>query len=415
MKQSKLFTKVSKDKLKDEVSINAQLLIRGGFVDKLMSGVYSFLPLGLRTLKKIENIIREEMNRIEGQEVLMPALLPKEIWEKTDRWKYPEMFKLKNRAEKEFSLGWTHEEVVTSLVKKFVDSYKSLPVSVYQFQTKFRDELRAKSGMLRGVEFPMKDLYSFHATESDLDKYYDRVTEAYFNVFKRCGLGGETFLTSASGGAFCKYSHEFQTVNPSGEDEIYLCKKCKLAINKEIIEEEKHQCSKCKSKDLEIKKSIEVGNIFKLRDKYTTPLEFTFKDKDGKKNPVLMGCYGMGLGRIMGAIVEVHHDDKGIIWPKEISPFDIHLIPLGENDKVKKASEAVYEELCSLGVEVLYDDRDKSIGEKFAEADIIGINLRMVVSERTLEKDSVEAKERNEKEAKLVKINQIKNYAKNIK
>jgi len=415
MKQSKLFTKVSKDKLKDEVSVNAELLVRAGFVDKLMSGVYSFLPLGLRVLGKIENVIREEMNAISGQEVFLPALHPKEVWDKTDRWKYPEMFKLKNRTGKEFSLGWTHEEIITPLAKKFVKSYKDLPVYVYQFQTKFRDELRAKSGLLRGVEFLMKDLYSFHLDEKDLEDYYEKVKKAYFNIFERCGLKKETFLVLASGGAFSKYSHEFQTVTPFGEDEIYLCKNCKLGINKEIIEQEKHSCVKCGNKNLEVKKSIEVGNVFKLNDRFSKPLGFTVKNKEGKDQTVLMGCYGIGLSRLMGAAVEVHHDDKGIIWPKEISPFDIHLIYLGQDEKTKKAADKVYEELSSLGIEVLYDDRDKSIGEKFAEADLIGINLRMVVSERTLEKNSIEVKERNEKEAKLVKINQIKNYAKNIK
>jgi prolyl-tRNA synthetase len=415
MRQSQLFSQPKKESPKDETSINAQLLIRGGFVDKLMSGVYSYLPLGLRVFKKIENIIREEMNKIGGQEVLMPALHPKEIWEKTDRWKYPEMFKLKNRAEKDFGLGWTHEEVVTPLVGKFVKSYKNLPVYVYQFQTKFRDESRAKSGLLRGVEFSMKDLYSFHATEEDLDGYYEKAKAAYFNIFRRCGLEKETFLTSASGGAFSKYSHEFQTITPFGEDEIYLCQKCKLAVNKEIIEEEKNQCPKCKNKDLEVKKSIEVGNIFKLKDKFTTPLKFNFKDKDGKEKPVIMGCYGIGLGRLMGAVVEIYHYEKGIIWPEEVSPFDVHLIQIKGSPEVEKAAEKLYKDLEAAGIDVLYDDREKSVGEKFAEADLIGIGRRLVVSERTLEENSVEFKKREEKESKLIKLGDAKSYDKLFK
>lgn len=409
MLQSELFYKTSKEAPKDEKSINAKLLVEAGFIDKLMAGVYSYYPLGFKVLKNIENIIRDEMNKIGGQEVFLPALHPKENWQKTDRWKYPEMFKLKSRAEKDFSLGWTHEEIITPKVKKFVNSYKDLPVYVYQFQTKFRDELRAKSGLLRGVEFLMKDLYSFHKDEQDMDEYYEKVKDAYFKIFKRCGLGKETFLTIASGGAFSKYSHEFQTITPFGEDEIYLCSKCKIAINKEIIKEENYQCSGCKNEKLEVKKSIEVGNIFKLKDKFSRAFDFKFKDKDGKDGIVLMACYGIGLSRLMGAIVEIHHDENGIIWPKEISPFDIHLIALeGTSSKVENEAKKLYHDLQGKGINVLYDDRkERSAGEKFADADLIGISMRVVVSERTLEKSSVEIKERDKKEAKLVKIDQI--------
>ncbi len=409
MRQSQLFTKISKELPKDEASVNAQLLIRAGFVDKLMSGVFSFLPLGLIVQKKIENIIREEMSEIGGQEVSLPALCPKENWQLTDRWKYPEMFKLENRAEKEFSLGWTHEEIITPLVGKFVKSYKDLPLYVYQFQTKFRDELRAKSGLLRGIEFLMKDLYSFHADQKDLDEYYEKAKEAYFKIFKRCGLGGQTYLTFASGGAFSKYSHEFQTATPYGEDEIYLCKKCKQAVNKEIIEKEKHQCPECKGKGLEIKKAIEVGNIFKLGSRFSEPFGLKFKDKDGKEQTVQMGCYGIGLSRLMGAVVEVHHDENGIIWPESIAPFSYHLISLGQNEAAGK----IYKELIEIGKEVLFDDReDKTAGEKFADCDLIGIPKRIVVSERTLEKDSVEIKERDSKKTKLMKIDEIEKHIK---
>jgi prolyl-tRNA synthetase len=408
MKQSQLFTKILREAPKDEKSINSQLLIRAGFVDKLMAGVYSYLPLGLRVLKKIENIIREEMNNIDGQEILMPMLLPKENWEKTDRWKYHEMFKLKNRSEKEFSLGWTHEEIVTPLVKKFVKSYKDLPVYVYQIQTKFRDELRAKSGLLRGVEFCMKDLYSFHENEKDLDRYYERAKTAYFKILKRCGLEKETILTLASGGAFSEYSHEFQTVTPFGEDEIYFCQKCKIAVNSEIIEREKHQCPECKSKNLTVKKAIEVGNIFELDDRFSKSFDLTFVDKDGKKKSVLMGCYGIGLSRLMGAVVEIHYDKNGIIWPREISPFQIHLIQIEDNPKIKKAVQKLYQDLKNSGVEVLYDDREnKTAGEKFVEADLIGIPWRVVVSEKTLAKNSVEIKKREEKTAKLIKTEKL--------
>jgi len=420
MRQSQLFTKTIKEIPKDEKSINAQLLIRAGFIDKLMTGVYSFLPLGFLVLKKIENIIREEMQAIFGQEVLLPVLHPKKNWLQTNRWQYKEMFRLKNRGRKDFSLGWTHEEIITPLVKKFVFSYKDLPVFVYQIQDKFRDELRAKSGLLRGIEFVMKDLYSFHRDEKDLNKYYEKVKNSYFRILKRCGMETHTFLTLASGGTFSKYSHEFQTVTPFGEDEIYLCQKCKLAINKEIIKEEKYRCFKCKSKKLEIKKAIEVGNIFKLKDKFSKAFNFKFRDKDGKEKMVLMGCYGIGLGRLMGAIVEVHHDDKGIIWPKEVAPFQVHLIPLENTKKVKKVAEKLYQDLSSVAfgvggkknkIELLYDDRgERTPGEKLSIADLIGIPLRVVISERTLEKGSVEIKERDKKRGKLVKKDLINSY-----
>jgi len=430
MRQSQLFTETQKEAPKDEKSINAQLLIRAGFVDKLMAGVYSYLPLGFLVLKKIENIIREEMQKIGGQEVFLPALHPKENWIRTNRWKYKEMFKLKSRSGKDYSLGWTHEEIITPLVKKFVKSYKDLPVFVYQIQNKFRDEFRAKSGLLRGVEFLMKDLYSFHQDEEDLSKYYEKVKKAYFQIFKRCGLGKKTYLTLASGGAFSQYSHEFQAVTPYGEDTIYLCPKCKLAINKEIIEEEKYQCPRCQSKKLEIKRAIELGNIFKLKDKFSRAFDFTFIDREGKKKPILMGCYGIGLSRLMGAIVEVYHDEKGICWPKEVAPFQIHLISLAKTSSqhetrsalpgtviknratVKKIAEKLYQDLQKEKIEVLYDDReDKTPGEKFADCDLIGIPMRVVVSEKTLAKNSVEIKKRDKKETKLIKIKDLFSYA----
>ena len=408
MKQSQLFTKTIKKEIKDEKSSNAQLLIRAGFIDKLSAGVYSYLPLGWRVLKKIENIIREEMNEVSGQEVLLPALHPKSSWTKTDRWKYKEMFKLKNRAQKDFSLGWTHEEIVTPLLQKFVQSYKDLPVSVYQIQDKFRDELRAKSGLLRGVEFLMKDLYSFHQSEKDLDQYYEKVKKAYFKIFQRCGILKQTYLTLASGGTFSQYSHEFQTITPYGEDQVYLCSKCKLAINKEIIKKQKYQCPKCQSKKLEEKKSIEVGNIFKLMDKFSRAFNFTFKDKNGKEKPVLMGCYGIGLSRLMGATVEVHHDEKGIIWPESMAPFQVHLLLLEKKKAIKKITEKLYQDLQKSNVEVLYDDRENvSAGEKFIDCDLIGIPYRMIISEKTLSKNCLEIKKRDKKSKKLIPLSKF--------
>jgi prolyl-tRNA synthetase len=282
MKQSRLFTKTLKSVSKEE-SKSAQLLVRGGFIDKLMAGVYSFLPLGFLVLKKIEKIIREEMLKIGAQEVLLPALHPKEIWEKTGRWKYPEMFKLKDRRGKEFSLGWTHEEIISYILSKFVHSSKDLPIAVFQIQDKFRDELRAKAGLLRTKEFIMKDLYSFHENEEDLDRYYNLVKEAYFRIFERCGIKEKTFLVLASGGAFSKYSHEFQTVTESGEDIIYFCQNCQVGVNKEIINQEQFQCPQCKGKISKTLKTIEVGNIFKLGDRFTKPFDLKIKDRQGRE------------------------------------------------------------------------------------------------------------------------------------
>lgn len=408
MRQSFLFTKTIKDAPKDELSFNAKLLIRAGFIDKLMSGVYSYLPLGLIVIRKIENIIREEMNNIGGQEVFLPALHPKSNWEKTGRFQEEEMFKTKDRKGSDLGFGWTHEEIITPLVKRFVDSYKDLPVYVYQIQNKFRNELRAKSGLLRGVEFLMKDLYSFHAEENDLDSYYEKVKKTYLTIFKRCGLQKQTFLALASGGTFSKYSHEFQTITDYGEDEIYLCDKCKIGINKEIIQALDSKCPKCGNKSLEVKKAIEVGNIFKLKDKYSRPFELFFKDEKGQVKPVLMGCYGIGLGRLMGAVVEVCSDKNGIIWPREIAPFQIHLLEDSLDKKSKSVAVKLYDDLQKAGIDVLFDDREnKSLSEKLVDADLIGIPKRVLISKKSLMAKSAEIKERNGKSLQLIKISTL--------
>jgi len=403
MLQSQLFTKTKKEAPKDEEAVNAQLLIRAGFIDKVMAGVYTFLPLGFRVLKKIENIIREEMVKIGGQEILMPTLQPKVNWEKTGRWQnYDSLFKLISATSKnEYVIGPTHEEIVSPLVKNFIFSYKDLPLYVFQIQNKFRDEKRAKSGLLRGREFLMKDLYSFHADEKDLDKYYEKVKAAYFNIFNRVGLKNSTLLTFASGGTFSKYSHEFQTISETGEDTIYICEKCRVAINKEIIEDET-SCPECGNKKLKEEKAIEVGNIFKLKTKYSTPFDLKYRDEKGKEKEVIMGCYGIGLGRLMGTIVEIFHDAKGIIWPESIAPFAVHLLKIkNQKSKIKNNADDVYATLQKAGIEILYDDRaDVSAGEKFAEADLIGLPYRLVISEKTGEK--IEVKKRNENDAKLV-------------
>lgn len=413
MKQSQLFTKLLKEAPAEEKSINAQFLIRGGFIYKEMAGVYTYLPLGLRVLRKIENIIRDEMEAIGGKEILMTVFQPKNLWEETGRWQkgigQDVMYKCEGEGQGIVGLGPTHEEMVTDIIRHYVSSYKDLPLYVYQIQTKFRKELRAKSGLLRGREFEMKDLYSFHASQEDLSNYYKKVTRAYFNIFKRCGL--DAVLTEASGGDFTKdFTHEFQVLSPSGEDKIIYCENGDFSQNQEIAKlSAGQQCPLCK-KNLKEGPSIEVGNIFPLGAKYSEAMKAYFADKEGNKKPIIMGCYGIGPSRTMGAVVEVHHDEQGILWPEEIAPFSVHLIQIGDSDKVKKTAEKIYQDLQKEGAEVLYDDRDKSPGEKFAEADLIGIPLRMVVSEKTLKTDAVELKKRSEKSVEFVKISKIKDY-----
>ncbi len=408
MYQSKLFTKTFKTIDKEEKSTNARLLIRAGYVDKLTSGIYSLLPLGLRVFRKIENIIREEMDKIGGQEVFMPAIHPKEIWQKTGRWQtMDDLFKTEGKQK--FALGPTHEEVVVPLAKKFVSTYKDLPFAAYQIQTKFRNEQRAKSGLLRGREFVMKDLYSFHTSSKDLDKYYEKVKKSYFRIFKRVGIGKQTYLTYASGGSFSKYSHEFQTVTEAGEDIIYICKKCGLAINKEIKNEIKN-CPNCGSHSFEQKKAIEVGNIFKLGTKYSAPFDLNFTDKDGKKKLVVMGCYGIGLNRLMGTIVEINNDSKGIIWPESVAPFLVHLVWL-KSGKTKEDKQSfafakdVYNKLNNLEMEVLFDDRSSiSSGQKLVESDLLGIPWRVVVSQKVLKQKKVELKNRSKQKPEIISL-----------
>lgn len=388
--------------------MNAQLLTRAGFVDKLAAGVYTMLPLGLRVMKKIENIIREEMNAIGGQEILMPALQPKANWVTTGRWDgFDVLFKLKGADDKEYALGATHEEVITPLFTKFISSYKDLPVAAYQIQTKFRNEKRAKSGVLRGRQFTMKDLYSFHATEEDLDEYYEKARGAYWKIFSRVGIKEKTHFTLASGGTFAKYSHEFQTITDAGEDTIYVCKKCSLAINKEI-KIETPNCPECGTSDFETKKAIEVGNIFKLGTRYTEPFNLKFRDVEGKEKLAVMGCYGIGLDRLMGTAVEISNDANGIIWHKNIAPFQAHLIGLDlDNENIRSTAEKLYKSLLNANIEVLYDDRGLSAGAKFKDSDLIGIPVRLVVSKKT--GDKIEIKERAKEKTNLMNLSEVIN------
>jgi prolyl-tRNA synthetase len=340
----------------------------------------------------------------------MPSLHPREIWDATGRWNTVDvLYKLKVN-ERDFALGPTHEEVVTPLASMYIKSYKDLPQAVYQIQTKFRAEARPKSGLLRGREFRMKDLYSFHATSLDLDEYYEKVKTAYVNTFKRCGLGDITYLTYASGGVFSRYSHEYQTITPYGEDTIYLCEMCKVAINNEIIAEQT-MCPQCKNTDLKSHKAIEVGNIFKLMTRFSDAFNLTFTDAEGKQNPVIMGCYGLGTSRLVGAIVEVLHDERGILWPYEVAPYKVHLISLVRDAQDREQADKLYRTIANAGISVLYDDRTEvSAGEKFADSDLLGMPTRVVVSAKTLAAQSVEVKARTKNELQIVGISDLLNY-----
>ena len=401
MRYSTLFAKTLRSVPKDEVAINAKYLIQGGFIDKLMSGSYTILPLGRLILRKIEQIIREEMDAIGAQEMMMPLLHPKEIWNETGRWDSArEVMYQFEKDEKEYALSFTHEEIVLDVVRKHVSSYKDFPVKIYQFSTKFRNELRAKSGLLRGREFIMKDLYSLHTTEEDMDKYYWEVKDAYLKVFERVGFTVK--VTEAAGGVFTESgTHEFQVFCESGEDFIYYCEKCDFAQNKEIVEVKiGAKCPKCKKEQVEVRKAVEVGNIFRFGKVYSKKMNVVYSDKNGKREYPYLGSYGIGLTRLMGVAVELFHDDRGIIWPKNIAPYAAHLIGI-KDERV----EEIYLRLKAAGVEVLFDDRDVGVGEKFADCDLIGIPIRLVVSLKTGRK--IEFKERNSQNTELLTLEEV--------
>ncbi|MDO8499160.1 MAG: aminoacyl--tRNA ligase-related protein [bacterium] len=405
MLYSKIFGKTSKTPPSDD-AVNAKLLTQGGFVVKQMAGVYNYLPLGLRVLTKIQNIIREEMNAIGGNEVLLPALTLEENYAASGQDNIDILFHLEGHGGSKLVINQSHENVVTPLAKLFTFSYRDLPLYVYQIQNKFRNEPRAKSGLLRGREFNMKDLYSFHASVEDFQKYYETVKDAYFKIYDRVGLGERVVLTFASGGVFSKFSHEFQALADIGEDTVYLCEKCRIAVNKEVYAEQ-NTCPNCKNSDLTERRAIEVGNIFDLKTRFTDAFDFKFIDATGKPQPILMGCYGIGVSRLMGTLVEIFHDDQGIVWPEAVAPFKVHLVALGKEPEAKAEAEKIYQELTTKGVEVLYDDREVSAGEKLGDADLIGIPYRVVVSKKTLAVDAVEMKKRNEAEAQMVPLEKI--------
>lgn len=402
MKYSQTPFKTLRDAPKDALTANHKLLVRAGFIDQLMAGSWTLLPLGHRVVQKVCQVIREEMNAVGGLEMAMPLLHPKEVWNETGRWDSASevMYQLQDTRKREFALSFTHEEIVMDLLRKHVQSYQDLPVSVYQFSTKFRNEMRAASGILRGREFLMKDLYSAHENEEDLMRYYEIVKKAYVKVFKRLGL--DIKVTEASGGVFTeKHTHEFQVLADAGEDTIYYCENCDWGQNKEVLSvSEGDMCPECKKGKIVTGKSIEVGNIFPLGTMYSEKMKAYFTDRDGTKKPIWFGSYGIGPTRVMGTLVEVHHDEKGIIWPEAIAPFQVHLIEVQSG----KGAE-VYEQLNKAGIEVLYDETDRSAGQKFADADLIGIPVRLVVSDKT--GDKVEWKDRSSSETKLMTLEEV--------
>ena len=409
MKLSQNFTKTSKTSPADEVAKNAQLLIRAGFIHKEMAGVYAYTPLGLKVLEKIKNIIREEMNATGSQEVMMTTLQPRDIWEKTDRWsdkKVDNWFKTKLANGTELGVGLTHEEPIVDMVGQYINSYKDLPVSVYQIQNKFRNELRAKSGLMRGREFLMKDMYTFARNQEEHEQIYERAVEAYHRVYERLGLGEKTFRTYADGGIFTnRFSDEFQTLSPVGEDKIFVDFNKKIAINEEIMTPENLEKLGLKREDLVEQTSIEVGNTFHLESKYSDALDVYFTDENGEKKSVIMGCYGIGVSRVMGAIAENFAVEKGLVWPENIAPAKVYLVQISE--KSRELAEEIYAELMKQGGEVIFDDRDARPGQKFADAELMGIPYRVTVSDRLLESGEFEVVERKTGEVKMLSREQL--------
>ena len=405
MRLSQLFTKTSKTAPADETAKNAQLLIRAGFINKELAGAYAYLPLGKRVLDNIVQIIREEMNAIGGQEISLTALQGKEVWEASGRWSDEVIdvwFRTKLASGSELGLAPTHEEPLTQLMKRFIDSYQDLPAYPYQFQIKFRNELRAKSGLMRGREFLMKDLYSFSAGEAEHQVFYDKAAEAYTRVFDRLGLGEGTYKTFASGGSFSKYSHEFQTLSEVGEDVIYVHEGKRLAVNKEVYTDEVLAELGLSKSELVEKKAVEVGNIFTLGTKYADALGLHYTAEDGSAKPVFMGSYGIGPSRLMGLIAEHFADERGLVWPEAVAPAKVYLARLGSSDEVVKQADELYSFLTEAGSGVLYDDRDVRPGEKFADADLLGIPYRVVISEKTVGSHVYELKARTDSEARQV-------------
>ncbi len=414
MRQSQLLSKTTKNISKEEVSKNAQLLIKAGFVHKEMAGAYVYLPLGLRVVEKIKSIVRKEMNAVGGGEVTMTTLQRKELWEVTDRWddeKVDVWFKSELHAGGEVGFAWSHEEPMCNMMKNHITSYRDLPAYPYQFQMKLRNELRAKSGIMRGREFLMKDLYSFSLGEEDHEVFYQKMIEAYNNVFQAVGIGEDTFVTFASGGAFTEFSHEFQTIVENGEDTIYINKEKNIAINEEVYNEKTLASLNVSADELQKVATSEVGNIFNFGTHKCEQLDLYYTNKEGKRIPVWLGSYGIGITRLMGVLAEKFADDKGLVWPIAVSPYHVHLISLGKDETSKKQAEEVYQLLQKEGIEVLFDDRDTSNGEKLGDADLLGLTYRAIISPKT--EGKIEVKPRSDEEAQMMTAQELAETIKN--
>jgi prolyl-tRNA synthetase len=410
MRLSRLFTKTRKEAPADETAKNAQLLIKAGFVHKEMAGAYDYLPLGIKVLEKIKQIVREEMDTIGGQELIMTGIQRKEIWLKTDRWDDEVVdvwFKSALQDGTEVGFGWSHEEPIVEMVKQHLSSYKDLPINVYQFQTKLRNELRAKSGIMRGREFVMKDMYSCSVDAEQHEAFYQATIEAYKKVYERLGIGKDTYVTFASGGAFTQFSHEFQTICEAGEDVVYLHRGKNIAVNEEVLDDENLSKLGINRDELEKVKTAEVGNIFNFGTHKSEQMDFVFTNSKGEQQSVHLGSYGIGITRVMGVIAEKFSDERGLVWPESIAPARVCLVRIGEDKDVVDYADRLYEELMGKGIEVLYDDRDMRPGEKFADADLIGIPIRLVVSQKTLTSSEIEFKPRTAEKAEFISQDEL--------
>ncbi len=414
MRWTQYFIPTSKETPVGTEAVSHQLLLRAGLVNMLTSGVYSYLPLGLRVLERIQAIIREEMRAAGALELLLPCLQPKEIWKQTgrDATMKDVMICFSDHRGRELCLGPTHEEVITVLVKNYVQSYRQLPISLYQIQTKFRDELRPRFGVVRACEFIMKDAYSFDRDSAGLKKNYQLMYDAYQRIFKRCGL--DVVIVAAESGAMGgDVSHEFLVPAPIGEDEVVTCSHCGFAAGVASIKTE--ACPQCREKGLKKKQAIELGHVFQLGTKYSAALNAHYVDEDGKQKPVIMGCYGIGVSRLLAAIIECHHDAQGILWPQEVAPFDVEVLPVQvQEESVMQAAGECYDSLRKAGMDVLMDDRDESAGRKFNDADLIGIPVRVILGKKGLQQGTVEIKVRGAQEARHVSRKDAPAYLKDI-
>ena len=409
MKRSQLFSKTRREAPADETAKNAQLLMRAGYIHKEMAGVYSYLPLGMMVLENIKQIVREEMDAIGGQELILSSLQDKQLWELSERWDdelVDVWFKTTLQGGGDLGLAWSHEEPMTRMMAGYISSYKDLPAYTYQFQNKLRNEVRAKSGILRAREFIMKDLYSFSRDQAEHDAFYAKITDAYMKVYGRLGIGDITYKTFASGGAFAKFSHEFQTIADIGEDTVYLSEEKRLAVNQEVLSDEVLNELGLDREELVEKKAVEVGNIFTLGTRFSEPLNLYYTNEEGRQLPVFMGSYGIGPSRLMGLLAELFADDKGLIWPPAAAPFDVYLIGLG-SEEVSKSTERLYNQLTENRISVLYDDRMASAGEKLNDADLIGLPQRVVVSDKTLQAGGVEIKARAGSDSRIIPLDKV--------